>query len=481
MSKLRSSVHGSPVRLALLTPYTGSNLGDAAIQDAVIGNLRHRQPTAQFSGISLNCSNFRVRHGGRAFPLCASSRRFYGMCDEGIEAPSGRSGGHGSGGSRLRNWLKKARLLRGIAKTARRAASVLAWPAREALHCVQGYRFLRAHDLLVVSGGGQLDEEWGGAWGHPFALFKWALLAKLAGTPLVMASVGACKVISPLGRFFLSVALRSAAYRSYRDAHSRQVAGRLYRSAARDLVVPDLAFSLTTDALPRFAQLRSLANGRTIAAVSPIAYAKPATWPTENEPLHERYLHQMADAIGRLLAQDYFLVLVWSDSGDQHSVTSQLLERLDDASRNRASKQLYIPPIATWRHLLATLSDVDFLIASRLHSVILGLLARRPTVAISFDPKVDWVMSDAEQTDSLLHIQDFTAGQVIQATEHLKRQRALIVDRIASYQDRIRPLLSAQYDVLLNLASTRSTSASYSVHNTHGTDEVIDKTAWTTR
>ena len=35
--------------------------------------------------------------------------------------------------------------------------------------------------MLVVAGGGQLDEEWGGSWGHPYALMKWAVLARVAG------------------------------------------------------------------------------------------------------------------------------------------------------------------------------------------------------------------------------------------------------------------------------------------------------------
>jgi len=66
-------------RVALLTPYTGGNLGDAAIQDAVIANLRFRLPAAQFVGISLNNDNFVERHGMGAFPLCGSDGVFYGM------------------------------------------------------------------------------------------------------------------------------------------------------------------------------------------------------------------------------------------------------------------------------------------------------------------------------------------------------------------------------------------------------------------
>ena len=50
---------------------------------------------------------------------------------------------------------------------------------------------LRTQDLLIISGGGQLDEEYGGAWRLPFAICKWVLLARLARVPCAMASVGA--------------------------------------------------------------------------------------------------------------------------------------------------------------------------------------------------------------------------------------------------------------------------------------------------
>src|ERR1700739_351395 len=63
-------------RVVLITPYSGGNFGDAAIQDAMIANIRSRLPGAQFSGISLNSENYLKQHGTRAFPLCASGNAF---------------------------------------------------------------------------------------------------------------------------------------------------------------------------------------------------------------------------------------------------------------------------------------------------------------------------------------------------------------------------------------------------------------------
>ena len=161
-------------------------------------------------------------------------------------------------------------------------------PWKEIRHWLKGYQFLRTQDLLIVSGGGQLDEEWGGPWGHPYALFKWAVLARIARVPFAVASVGACKITSTFSRLFLSAALSLAQYRSYRDMNSKKAAARLLRRAVLDPVIPDIAFSLPSAEVPPPAGIRSISQGRRVVAISPIAYAKPRIWVCEDSALYER-------------------------------------------------------------------------------------------------------------------------------------------------------------------------------------------------
>lgn len=445
-------------RIALLTPYTGSNFGDGAIQDAMIANMRLRFPAAQFSGISLNCENFVQRHGVDAYPVCATGMTFYGMARGGSTYTSQQIENSNqpkvlNGASRwvrrLRNALGKTPV---VGLCLRKARLWTAVARSEIRHSLAGYRFLRAQDLVVVSGGGQLDEEWGGPWGHPYSLFKWAILARFARVPFVIASVGACKLTSIISRFFLKVALRVAAYRSYRDKNSREIAAGLLRRATLDPVVPDLAFSLPLSEIrPSSESIRQKAGGRTIFAVSPIAYAKPGNWPFQDAALYNRYLRRIASVVSQLLERDGFLVMVWSTLSDQ-KVIQEIFEYLDDRSRSRLDQQMHIPEISSWKDLVAVLLDVDFLVASRLHSAILGFIALRPTVAISFDPKVDWVMEDLGQTNSLLQIRDFEAEDVIRALDRLESSRQPVTDQIRSYRQRALSEFAMQYDAIAGLA-----------------------------
>ncbi len=434
------------LRITLLTPYTGNNLGDAAIQDAMIAHLGLRLPGSHFTGITLNCDNFVERHGIEGFPLCASRKAFYGMAYSPEATLGVREPEHGGG---IRSRLKHVPFVGWLLKVMYRRVWSL---GNEIQHCIRGYHFLCSHDLLIVSGGGQLDEEWGGPWGHPFALFKWAILAWMTRVPVAVASVGACQMQSVTTRFFLSTVLRVAAYRSYRDSRTLEIACTLLARAVQDPIVPDAAFSLQD--LPAPAGIPSIAKGRTVVAVSFIVYARPGSWPHEDRTLYERYIAQMAEVISQLLDRDFSLAIVCSAIDDK-GVFGEVLKHLSEASRAKLARLSYAPEITTWQELVALLQVCDLLIGSRLHSCILGFAARKPVIAISFDPKVEQVMKDVEQTDYLLQIGTFEARDVMDAVDRLTVQRQSVLDHIDAYRLRIQASLEGQYDALASLAQDR--------------------------
>ena len=143
---------GREIRVALLTPYNGGNLGDAAIQDAFTANFRLRIPEAQFSGICLNCDNFQERHGIGAFPLCATDRPFYSMFrgllrDDSSSGPLAANTANQKAHreSTVKTFLRSVPGLSRCWKAFRKWVGTL---PRELRHCITGYHFLRTQDLL---------------------------------------------------------------------------------------------------------------------------------------------------------------------------------------------------------------------------------------------------------------------------------------------------------------------------------------------
>jgi polysaccharide pyruvyl transferase WcaK-like protein len=198
-----------------------------------------------------------------------------------------------------------------------------------------------------------------------------------------------------------------------------------------------------------------------VIAISPIIYAKPGSWPVENIAIYNRYIEQLAEVMAQLLRRDYSLVMVWSSLVDDEGAIADLLDRLDQESKQRLALQLRIPTIGTWRDYVAALRKVDSLIASRLHSTILGLMSETPTIAISFERKVNSVMEDVGQTEYLLQISDFTSDNVLRALDRLQLSREVVLEQIRSYRHRIQPVLASQYDTLVDIVAWRNRTASH--------------------
>jgi len=167
--------------IALLGPYGFGNLGDAAIQQAVIDAIRVRQPKSTIVGISLNPSDTEKRHGIAAYPITS-------MPPKKVAKDKGRAGVFLE---RLR-WSRPGRL----------AHKMFVRLPKEFLLLPRAVIFGRKLSMLVISGGGQLDDYWGGPWGHPYALLKWSLAARLHGARVAFMSVGAGPLDARLSKRF---------------------------------------------------------------------------------------------------------------------------------------------------------------------------------------------------------------------------------------------------------------------------------------
>lgn len=440
-------------RIGLLTPYDGSNLGDATIQTAVIENFLRRAPALELFGITLDPEDTTRRHKIPAFPitgLAVSSysetllrRRSAPLASPGPQtyspAPDRPAGGVRAAlkalpllGPGLKLLLGGARLLRRMATEVRQL-----WPS---------LRIVRTCDLLLVSGGGQLDEEFGGPWGHPYALFRWALLAKLTGTRIAVASVGAQHLNRPLTRFFVKTALASAAYRSYRDPGSkRQVAGWHFTEA--DLCVPDLAFSLRVPVAPPARRPGEAA----IVGVSPMIYGHAKHWPTKRHALYEGYSRRLAVFAHWLLDRGHTLLLFQS-SGADRIAAADLKARLLELAGPGVTGRILEPEVRTVDRFFREVAAADYVVASRLHGVLMSHMLGKPVLAISFDRKVDAHMESMAQTQYCVDIGRFeTADLITRFTaleENAPADRETILERVRQFRSR----LDTQYDALLSLA-----------------------------
>ncbi len=433
--------------VALLTPYDGGNLGDAAIQEALIENLRRYAPDAELYGITLDPARTSVRHGIRCYPLNANSIPHFQAAAELPDKAHVEfsSSGRGYGLRLYRRVKRQARVVP--------PAVWLKILAFEALHLIRSYCLLRKVDVLVIAGGGQLDDEWGGSWGQPYALMKWSLLARVSGSSVAFLSVGACRIESRLTKFFLRTALRLACYRSYRDAGSRRLALNI-TPHAEGRVVPDLAFSLPNlqwkpdfrdDAVP----LR--------VGVSPIAYCHRELWPTKDHAQYQRYITELTSFVSKIL-QCGASVCLFSSSPPDDQVFADIYDRLDPMLDPVARTRLTSSSVITLRDLFDVLKSVETVVASRLHGILLSFLSGKPSIAISYDRKVTCLMEELSQSAYCVDIRSFKSDDLLARLSMLRAHTTAIQPAVAATCRQYDEVLQEQYRGIMQLMLRRCRS-----------------------
>jgi polysaccharide pyruvyl transferase WcaK-like protein len=419
-------------RFGLYGPYGWGNLGDAAIQESMLANLRARWPEAQFVGISLNPTNTTEIHGIDAVPILRTWL-----------PPRARVAGSSAGAAPVHTppvnpparW-KQARPVRWLKAILR--------PLRELLGEVRfgakNLTILRSLDRLVISGGGQITDDWGGPLDHPWSMFSWVLCARLAGVPVSVVSVGAGPIDSPWSRRLFFAALRMAENRSVRDEESRE----FLRHSGCTLpveVCADLAFSHPLPDKP------PKGDQSLVVGISPMSYMhpQPGVWPEHDAARYQRHLDTLEGFTRSVIDAGYRVRLFCNQIRNDRFAFDDLVERLGPVEGLEAEPS---PPQPQKRVQVA---GVDLVVTSRLHGVILSYLQSVPVIALSYEEKIDAVMRQFGQTGFCLDIDAVSAENLQERFEALMSRREAIRASIAATTSTHRTRLDAQYDRLFGI------------------------------
>jgi polysaccharide pyruvyl transferase WcaK-like protein len=423
MTDLKAMTSGRRRKIALMGPFGFGNLGDGAIQDAAIANIRRISDDCDVYGISQNPEDTQRRHGIPAFPINRKPR----VGADWEEQPQQNIY------SSLTRRLQRSRW-------GRIAERLLIRLPLEMGYVLRSIWNLRGFDLLVVSGGGQLDDYWGGAWAHPYTLAKWGTIARLLGVDFAFISVGAGPIDAPMSRRFIRYALGKASYRSYRDEHSRALIRSIGFDAA-DPVCPDLAYSVPTPPVSKEASRR----GTRVLGIGPMSYYHPDIWPEKDRGVYESYLARLADTIVRGREKGWQVVLFPSEIGSDRVAMADLHDMLAARGITPSDPRVTQRDLRTVTELLEFLGSVDIVVASRFHGVLLAHVMNTPVVAISYHDKIDSLMNALGHEEYCCDIRTFTADQVIGAVTRLESCSPAARVRIAEKMSEYRGILDRQY------------------------------------
>lgn len=389
------------VRIGLLGQYSSRNLGDAVIVHEIIRNLRSRIPGVEFVGICSRPDDTTRTHGIAAFPISGHGPAFRpdGSPWLEVEPPPGP----GSGTRRI-------------------------------------YAVVRSLDLLVMAGGGQVDDYWGGAGEQPRFLATWTVLARLRRVPAAFFCVGLDRLATRTGRWLSLLSLRNAAFVSFRDEGTRDLLRQmgLRRPSA---VYADPAFGL-----PASVQTAFLPRRRVV--ISPIC---KRSWPGASYEQYERYLRELAHYAEAAIRSGLEVRFACS----QISMDPEAVARVAAMIPADLRDSWFVAEVGTFEDFVREASSADVVVTSRLHGAILALVAGTPVIAVSVARKVTVVMAEAGLSEYCVEASSFDAGRLVALSDKALREGAEVRQRIKISVQHLAGRLPEAYEALVALVRPR--------------------------
>lgn len=432
-------------RIGIFAHVGNGNLGDEATVAALLQGLRERGPETELCVFSANPDDTERRHGVRSVPI--QREVAHHVRREGV--PTGGAASRRPSGADLRQrvktllqatpWLYRA--LKGV----RSAGQFLSALGPELVFVARSFAALRRIDRLVIAGGGQLGDYFGGPWGYPLALFRWCLLARLAGARVAFVSVGAEPIRSPTSKRLLRWALALADYRSFRDESSRALIERIGASGPH-AVCPDLVHGLR---LPRRRVPRE-AEATLTVGINPIPFFDARYWTEHDDAVYQHYVSTLAAFASWLIDRGHRVVFFPTQIYADPPVIRDIELALKRTARLGWEERVDAPPVASFDGLSAALSLVDVVVASRFHGIIFSFLLDRPVLGLSYYRKTEDLMTDMGQSDYVLAIRALELDTLIGRFARLELNLASALAAIRRRRAELTLALDAQYERILH-------------------------------
>jgi len=290
-------------------------------------------------------------------------------------------------------------------------------------------RYVRAAGtsrLVVFPGTGWLEGDLNDhRFGAPYVTAVFAIACFCARRPCVLLGLGVSPLRHPFARAQTRIAGRLATLRSFRDVPSRDVAIALGAARPSDLAGADIVFSHGVEAVP--------APGTGVIGLGLMQL------PADDGTSRATYLTRMAELVERLVADGWTIELFVGDDEDFDAVDA-VVGALGEAARAAVTRS----PARSVEAITSAMAHVDVVVATRFHNLVSGILAGRPTVAVSYAEKSTDLVRRAGSGSSF-PVYDFSVDDVLAAVRAAAamtdEERAAMAARVATFRGEVDRML----------------------------------------
>ncbi len=318
-------------------------------------------------------------------------------------------------------------------RTASRAGALLGKAFGKLADAVRTAAWVRRHDVVIVPGMGVLEATLPlRPWGFPYSLFLLCASGKLLRTRVALVGVGADTIAGRPTRALVRWSARLAAYRSYRDEHSRAVIAAMGVDTTRDPVHPDLAFALPAPT--------GSTGARGQVCVGVMDFHGNNDERARGEAIRRRYLEEATRFVRALADEGRRVRLLTGDTCDT-PVAEAVIRAVDSPLVSAAE-------VTSLADLMAETAAADTVVATRYHNLICALRTGTPTLAIGYAAKSEILMEGMGLGAYTHPAREIDADRLIEQFRMLEKQSEQVRELLSERNRDIDRQLSGQFDRL---------------------------------
>lgn len=252
-------------------------------------------------------------------------------------------------------------------------------------------RFIEHFDLLIIGGGGILMDFYRRE-AHLFGAY--ALMAKQSNVPYVVYGCGVGPLDTLTGKIMIRYMCHYAKNVSVRDIESKELLKKI--GVGRDVhVIGDPAFTM-------FQERNDHPDKPKRIGISAVPVHNANYWPSGNVEKYEKYVQSMAHNLDTLINDHDVDITFFATKYPQDvSVTKDIRNKMQRADKVDIIDRNLVP-----KDLLQVTSEMDVVIGTRLHSLILSTDAQTPVIALSYHKKVTDFMRSIKSSDLCIELAD---------------------------------------------------------------------------
>jgi polysaccharide pyruvyl transferase CsaB len=244
------------------------------------------------------------------------------------------------------------------------------------LHTVkQSFKIMKDLDLLIIGGGGLLMD----MYKRDAPLYSTlGLLGYYAKCRVVIYGVGAGPITTKAGKFFIKTLANKADSISVRDVKSKELLKDIGIRKEID-IIGDPAFAIEP------VRKRSKTNELKKVAVTAVPYFSKQYWPQRDDSKYEAYVKGMAQNLDELIEKKGATVTFFSTKYPQDvEVTREIYDMMTYKQFVRIKGENLHPD-----EIVKLCAEQDLIIGTRLHSLILSVVASTPVLGVGYHHKVE--------------------------------------------------------------------------------------------